>query len=141
MATAMLLAKIYKAVRSRIFAWPFSLPTRNTKWEDRMSYFEASNLKIPRKICSCAVCGTKEILIVRTRLYIGPPEYAIEHKGYCKKVYHFTDCHAKVNAAVEAWNAMNEEWLDGFDLVWFEVDRVYETRWDCMAVPERVRAA
>ena len=106
-----------------------------------MSYFETSKLKIPRKICSCAVCGTKEIVIDRVRMASGLPIYTIEHRGYCNKTYHYTKGHTKVNAAVEAWNNMNEEWLGGFDLVWFEVDRVYETRWDCMSVPERVRAA
>ena len=43
----------------------------------------------------------------------GSPEYAIEHKGYCHVAYHYTEGHTKVNAAVEAWNNMNEEWLDG----------------------------
>lgn len=106
-----------------------------------MSYFEAGNLKIPRKICSCAACGTKEIVILRTRMYLGLPVYTIEHIGPCTEIYYYTDGHTKINAAVETWNAMNEEWLNGFDLVWFEIDRVYETRWDCVVVPERVRAA
>lgn len=80
-------------------------------------------------------------MITRMRMAYGLPVYSIEHTGYCDAKYYYTEGHTKVNAAVEAWNAMNEEWLDGFDLVWFEVDRVYETRWDCVPVPERVRAA
>ena len=31
-----------------------------------------------------------------------------------------------------------EVWQDK-DRTWLEVDRVYETRWDCMLVPEGVR--
>lgn len=104
-----------------------------------MSYVPASMLKTPRKICSCAACGTKKLWLVRMRMAYGLPEYSIEH--YCKKEYWYTKGYTKVNAAVKAWNNMNEELLDGFDLVWFEVDRVYETRWDCMAEPERVRRA
>jgi len=69
------------------------------------------------------------------------PTYCIEHNGYCKKSAWYTKGYTKINAAVEAWNAMNEEYLDGFDRVWFEVDRVYETRWDCPIAPEGVRRA
>ena len=107
-----------------------------------MSYLvEDSKLKIPRKICSCAACGTKKVVIARMRMAFGLPQYSIEHIGYCDAAYYYTKSYTRVNAAVEAWNAMNEEWQDGFDLVWFEVDRVYETRWDCIAMPERVRRA
>ncbi len=31
-------------------------------------------------------------------------------------------------------------WQDE-DRIWLEIDRVYETRWDCLPVPERVRRA
>lgn len=33
-----------------------------------------------------------------------------------------------------------EDWQD-VDRIWLEVDRVYETRWDCNPMPERVRLA
>lgn len=107
-----------------------------------MSYYESSKLKTPRQVCSCAGCGTKNLLLVRTNM-IGSPEYCIEHAGYCKVPYHYTRSYTKVNAAVKAWNAMNEECEEryGFDRIWFEVDRVYEDRWDCPITPEGVRRA
>jgi hypothetical protein len=69
----------------------------------------------------------------------GGPEYEITHLGYCDDYEWYTKPYKTINAAVKAWNTMNEDWLDGFDLVWFEVDRVYETRIDCMAVPGGAR--
>ncbi|MCK5614283.1 hypothetical protein KAR91_71115 [Candidatus Pacearchaeota archaeon] len=105
-----------------------------------MSCIEVSKLKIPRKICSCAACGTKELLLVRVENMGCGVEYSIDHKRNCRKPYWYQE-RRRINLAVKAWNNMNEELLDGFDLVWFEVDRVYETRWDCMAEPERVRLA
>jgi len=68
----------------------------------------------------------------------GLPEYCIEHGDYQCKAPYPKDCKS-INAAVAAWNTMNEEWKDGFDRIWFEVDRVYETRWDCSIAPEGVR--
>ncbi len=105
-----------------------------------MSYFESSKLKIPRRICSCAKCGTQDLVILSEDDW-GKEVYGIEHNGYCKDAYWLTEGHKTVNSAIEKWNNMNEEWLDGFDLVWFEVDRVYETRWDCLIKPEGVRCA
>lgn len=104
-------------------------------------FFESSKLKIPRRICSCAACGTKDVLLVRTRMMFGNSEYCIEHENHnCTEPYwYFT--RLKINSAIAAWNAKNEEFLDGFDRVWFEVDKVYETRWDCPIEPERVRQA
>ena len=99
------------------------------------SYFESSKLRIPRRICSCAVCGTKDLVLDRTRMMFGNLEYCIEHIDHnCTKEYWYK-ARKSINPAVNAWNKMNEEWQDGFDLVWFEIDRVYETRWDCPAEP------
>ena len=105
-----------------------------------MSFVETSKLRTPRRICSCRRCGTRDLLLVRTEM-IDYTEYTIEHNGCCKEVYWYCDGKRKINTAVKAWNDKNEEWIDGFDLVWFEVDRVYDTRWDCMAEPEGVRLA
>ena len=35
---------------------------------------------------------------------------------------------------------VSDKWQD-IDRIWLEVDRVYETRWDCMAVPGGARQA
>jgi hypothetical protein len=105
-----------------------------------MSYFKSSKLKVPRRVKSCAKCGTQELKLVRTRMMFGPSEYCIEHDQRCDEPYWYWT-RMSINSAVTTWNNMNEEYLDGFDRVWFEVDRVYETRWDCMAGPEGVRRA
>lgn len=106
-----------------------------------MGYIESSKLTIHRLICSCAACGTKNLVLVREETGINSSGYSIEHKGHCKKSYHYAEERTKINAAVKAWNDMNEEYQHGFDLIWFEVDRVYETRWDCKPMPEGVRRA
>ena len=98
-----------------------------------MSLIPISMLKSPRKICTCACCGTSHLVIERTEM-IGYVEYIVGHRGYCKQPYWYTKGFRTVNQAVKAWNDKNEEWQDGFDLVWFTVDQVYETRWDCMDV-------
>ncbi len=104
-----------------------------------MSFFESSKLKKSRRICSCAACGIKDLILVRTAMMFGASEFCIEHENHnCKEPYWYKD-RKSINAAVNSWNNMNEEWLDGFDLVWFEVDKVYETRWDCSIKPEGVR--
>ena len=106
-----------------------------------MSYSESSKLKISRRICSCAACGTKDLVILREDAGWGDFEYTMVHNSRnCKKPYWYK-IRKSINAAVNAWNNMNEEWIDGFDRVWFEVDKVYETRWDCSIEPERVRRA
>lgn len=95
---------------------------------------------VPRRICSCAACGTKKLTLKRLALAFGESEYCIEHEGKCTKGYWYAD-RKSINTAVKAWNNMNDELVDGFELIWFEVDRVYATRIDCMAEPERVRQA
>ena len=107
-----------------------------------MSYFESSKLKIPRRIRNCAKCGTKDLGIVRDIMFFGSPEYEVHHlRRYCSEPYWYTKGYTKINAAVRAWNKLNDESeFQDIDRIWFEVDRVYETRWDCMAVPEGVRA-
>ena len=105
-----------------------------------MNYIEASKLKIPRRLCSCAACGTKDLKLIRTDMTFDSFMYTIEHEKQCKKPYWYKE-RASINAAVKAWNDMNEEFLEGFDRIWFEVDRVYETRWDCKGSPEGVRQA
>lgn len=58
------------------------------------------------------------------------------HYGYREREEMFI-----VRCGVDKVMAMingSENWQD-WDRCWREVDRVYETRWDCVSVPEGVR--
>lgn len=55
----------------------------------------------------------------------------IEYKGRLYDVRYSWD-------EILAQIAGEEDWQD-WDRCWLEVDRVYETRWDCMAVPGGAR--
>lgn len=104
-----------------------------------MHYVELNKLRSRRRLSSCAACGTRDLVLVRMDFFGGKREYTIEHLGHCDA--YMVEERPTISAAVKAWNDMNNDWLEGFDRVWFEIDRVYETRWDCMPVPGGARIA
>lgn len=48
--------------------------------------------------------------------------------------------HVKETVCPKCGYIIKIEWQD-IDRTWLEVDRVYETRWDCIIAPEGVRLA
>ena len=91
-----------------------------------------------RRLSACPKCGGAVIIIHeeiigssdgRKRHFyeIGCCELAIDRKS--------------VNGVVNAWNKLTAPPMQDEERTWFDVDLVYETRWDCMAAPGGARKA
>ena len=95
------------------------------------------------KAKNCPSCGSiKEIYVIREDSVDWESityKYAVACGGSgCGYVHPML--HETINKAVETWNETTVDFQD-IERTWLTVDQVYETRWDCMVVPEGVRQA
>lgn len=95
--------------------------------------YKLKRLNKPVRVFQCC-CGSDDVYIDVSNSKYRITCYRCGLRGM------FWDYKKTILAAVKAWNDNMQEFQD-IDRIWLEVDRVYETRWDCIIEPEGVRQA